>query len=415
MKFIFKIINMAQRWGLPHSPFKRRDPLVVVDVSKDIDRMVRLQKKIQKLPFECGGVMLWVIYHELLPDAMKCGFNRFTNLRVAMMNHRKTARESTPRVPRVKFDPNIQQYSDAFEKLYDCSALTLILERVDKDFRETCSEYRKMMRAYDEALQAHIGNDLVLVLKIPQEYAEYVERANAEIDAPFKMWKNKDSVVDYCMKRLEHYTEKMELGEITHNEFVGIVRGERFLFTRKFLHYFRLTEVDVEMYTMAIEDIMRSHDVPEFRSTIMAMKMVLNELEDVDIHFSGVSSDNVSIPIAVVDDIEKRVSQNVANFKKHTLDIIDHMKELARSCDRVKLNRFFDNERCNIDAALLIRSTIGHPMGFSCCHHFTASDLFPDMHRYVPSDSFKLRRKLVMNCSGDLELARTEESRKVKH
>ena len=407
-------MNMVQHWDLPPFSINGRDPLVVVNVSKDINCTVWLQKKIRKLPFECGGVMMWVRYHELLPDAMKRGFDHFTNLRIACINGRKTARESIPRVPRVEFDPNIQRYSDAFEKLYDCSALARTLERVDKDFCETCSEYRKMMHAYDEAIQAHIGNDLAIVPEMPQEYAECFERANAKIDAPFKMWKNKDSVVDSCMKRLVHYTKRMELGEFTLNEFIGIVRGERFLFTRKFLRHFYYTKCEVDTYVKMIENIERVHDVSEFRSTIMAMKMVLNELEDVDVHFSGGSSDNVCIPIAIIDDIEKRVSQNVAIFKKHTLDIINHMKELARSCDRVKLKRFFDNERCNIDAALLIRSTIGHPMGFSCRRRFTASDLFPDMHRYVPSGLFKLRRKLVIDCSGDLELAHTEESRKVK-
>lgn len=399
---------MAQHWDLPPFSVKRQDPLVVVDVSKDIDFSVWLQKEIRKLPFECGGATRWIKCHRVLPLAMKRGFNCFTTPLVAMMNYNKTAQESIPRVPKVEYDPKIQEYSVAFEKLYDLRSLTRIVESVDKDVRDTSGEYRRMMHAYDEALHArigkvHNGKDLILVPEIPPEYAVYFEHANAEIDAPSKMWESKSSVVDSHMKQLEHYTKRMELGEFTPNEFVGVVRGEQFLFTRKFQRYFNGIRCNVGTYVQMIEDIERDHDVPEFRGLIVAMEMVLNELKDVKLRFSGGSSDNVSIPIAVIDDIEKRVSQNVAIFKKHELELIDHMKDVARSCDRVKLTVFFANERHNVDAVSWNDS--GNK----------ASILFPDVRRYVATSSFDLRMKLVRERAGDKVLALVEESHKAKH
>lgn len=394
---------MAQHWDLPPFSVKGRDPLVVVGVSKDIECTVWLQKETQKLPFECGGVERWIKCHRVMPLAMERGFNRFTTPLVAMMNYNKTAQESIPRVPKVEYDPKIQEYSVAFEKLYDLRSLTRIVESVDKDVRDTCGEYRRMMRTYDEALHARIGKDIVLVPEIPPEYAEYFEHANAEIDAPHKMWESKNSVVDSHMKQLEHYIKRMELGEFTLNEFVGVVRGEQFLFTRKFQRYFHGIRCNVGTYVQMIEDIERDHDVPEFRGLIVAMEMVLNELKDVKLRFSGGSSDNVSIPIAVIDDIEKRVSQNVAIFKKHELELIDHMKDVARSCDRVKLTVFFANEKHNVDAASWNDS--GNK----------ASILFPDMRRCVATSSFDLRMKLVRERAGDKELALVEERGKAKH
>lgn len=406
-------MNMAQRWDLPPFSVEGRDPLVTVSVSKDIFHMVRLQKAIRTLPFECGGVAWWFLTHEVTPRAVRSVYNRFATLHIASMSERETARVSIPRVPRVEFDPNVQQYSDAFEKLYDHDSLTLILERVDQDLHEACSEYRKMMHMYDEALQANIEKDLELVPEIPREYAEYVERANAEMNSPFRVWENMDSVVDSFVKQLDHYTTKLKLEEITPNEFVGVVRGERNLFTRKFWTYFRGPKCEVDTQVKMIEEAMRTYDAPEFRGTVVAMKMILDELERFDIRVGGGSGENV-IPIAVIDSVEERVSQNVASFKKHRLDIIDHMKEVARACDQTKLKRFFDNESVNVETALLITSTVGRPKRFACRHCITTSDLFPDMHRFIYTEGFTLRSNLVTCCAGDQKLARVEERDK-KH